>query len=375
MKRLLLLLIILPALASAQLQNLPAGFVLKTYPGNPLVIQFTVGGTDPMPAPITTTLRYGIGLRPLPPENQPALAVSGRTFTASWGTYSPAPGTQYLEVSLGGSVNITGTINSSYFNSSLTSPASFTINYSTTLPITINVATSGVSSAALNLALATKADTGAVYNRSAVGTLLAQRVAVAQYNTDMVSLIGSIGLKAGISDVYTKTVSDGKYKAISYVPAWSEVTGKPGFFSGSYLDLTNRPTIPTVPTVLSAFTNDPGYLTPLTGDSRYLASSYVPAWASITGKPAFFSGAYTDLTGKPFIPATATDVGAYTTSQTDNLLLLRLPVSRVANKAALLTSATGAAHWIETDLDSDFGTPSVSLWDGTKLLTFPTLTR
>lgn len=33
-------------------------------------------------------------------------------------------------------------------------------------------------------------------------------------------------------------------------------------FSGSYNDLTNKPTIPTVPTNVSAFTNDAGYLTP-----------------------------------------------------------------------------------------------------------------
>ena len=31
--------------------------------------------------------------------------------------------------------------------------------------------------------------------------------------------------------------------------------------SGSYDDLTNKPTIPTVPTDVSAFTNDAGYIT------------------------------------------------------------------------------------------------------------------
>lgn len=46
---------------------------------------------------------------------------------------------------------------------------------------------------------------------------------------------------------------------------WAGVTGKPSFAtvatSGSYADLTNKPTIPTVPTKVSAFTNDAGYLT------------------------------------------------------------------------------------------------------------------
>lgn len=32
-------------------------------------------------------------------------------------------------------------------------------------------------------------------------------------------------------------------------------------FSGSYNDLNNKPTIPTVPTNISAFNNDSGYLT------------------------------------------------------------------------------------------------------------------
>lgn len=31
------------------------------------------------------------------------------------------------------------------------------------------------------------------------------------------------------------------YKAITYVPAWAEITGKPDFFSGNYKDLTNKP--------------------------------------------------------------------------------------------------------------------------------------
>ena len=32
-------------------------------------------------------------------------------------------------------------------------------------------------------------------------------------------------------------------------------------FSGDYNDLSNKPTIPTVPTNVSSFTNDAGYLT------------------------------------------------------------------------------------------------------------------
>lgn len=50
-------------------------------------------------------------------------------------------------------------------------------------------------------------------------------------------------LKAETSDVYSKAVSDGLYKPIGYVPDWTDVTGKPSFFSGAYADLTGKPTL------------------------------------------------------------------------------------------------------------------------------------
>jgi len=46
--------------------------------------------------------------------------------------------------------------------------------------------------------------------------------------------------------------------------AWGDITGKPSFAtvatSGSYNDLGNKPTIPTVPTTVSSFTNDSAYV-------------------------------------------------------------------------------------------------------------------
>ena len=58
-------------------------------------------------------------------------------------------------------------------------------------------------------------------------------------------------------------------------------------FSGSYDDLTDQPTIPTVPTNISDFTNDAGYIT----------------------SAAVFSGSYDDLTNKPSIPVNLSDLG------------------------------------------------------------------
>lgn len=53
-------------------------------------------------------------------------------------------------------------------------------------------------------------------------------------------------------------------------------------FSGNYADLAGKPTIPTVPTKVSAFTNDAGYLT-----GYEETDPTVPAWAKAASKPSY----------------------------------------------------------------------------------------
>ena len=43
--------------------------------------------------------------------------------------------------------------------------------------------------------------------------------------------------------------------------SWEDITGKPSLFSGDYNELRNKPTIPVVPTNVSAFVNDSKYIT------------------------------------------------------------------------------------------------------------------
>ena len=62
----------------------------------------------------------------------------------------------------------------------------------------------------------------------------------------------ALGGKADKTDTYTKSQID---DALALKEDVSSA------FSGDYNDLTNKPTIPTVPTNVSAFTNDAGYLT------------------------------------------------------------------------------------------------------------------
>lgn len=136
-------------------------------------------------------------------------------------------------------------------------------------------------------------------------------------------------------------------------------------FSGSYEDLTDKPTIPTVPTNVSAFTNDSGYLTSYTEEDPT-----VPAWAKKSTKPSYTyseisdkptlaavatSGSYNDLTNKPIIPAAQVNSDWNASSGVARILnkptIPTVPtnVSAFNNDAGYLTSFT------ETD-------PTVPTW-------------
>ena len=98
---------------------------------------------------------------------------------------------------------------------------------------------------------------------------------------------------------------------------YEDLTNKPSLFSGNYNDLTNKPTIPTVPTNISAFTNDSGYITGYTetdpvfsaSASAGITSTDITNWNNksdfsgsyndLTNKPTLFSGSYNDLTDTP----------------------------------------------------------------------------
>ncbi len=109
------------------------------------------------------------------------------------------------------------------------------------------------------------------------------------------------------SDLTNKpTLFDGNYNSLSNRPNLAPVAT-----SGNYNDLINKPTIPTVPTYVSAFTNDAGYLTNFTeADPQF--SAWNKDYNDLTNKPTLFSGNYNDLTNKPMIPTLPTNVSAFT---------------------------------------------------------------
>ena len=102
---------------------------------------------------------------------------------------------------------------------------------------------------------------------------------------------------------------------------WSSITDKPTFAtvatSGSYNDLSDKPTIPTVPSVLSAFTNDVGYITGITSSDVVTALGYTPGTSN-------FSGSYNDLSDKPSIPSTASSTSTSTVTPTTQTLVFTL---------------------------------------------------
>jgi hypothetical protein len=96
----------------------------------------------------------------------------------------------------------------------------------------------------------------------------------------------------------------------------------PAGFDGDYNSLINKPTIPVVPTNVSAFTNDVGYLTSfteidgdVTNELQILSISNDTIRLTNGGfvkLPASFDGDYNSLINKPTIPVVPTNVSAFT---------------------------------------------------------------
>ena len=94
--------------------------------------------------------------------------------------------------------------------------------------------------------------------------------------------------------------------------AWDNVSGKPSFAtvatSGSYNDLSNKPTIPSAD---SGLTND-RYVRFDTSSQGLSSTQKSNARANIGAGTSSFSGNYNDLSNKPTIPTVPTNVSAFT---------------------------------------------------------------
>ncbi|MES2023221.1 MAG: hypothetical protein V4439_00905 [Patescibacteria group bacterium] len=134
-----------------------------------------------------------------------------------------------------------------------------------------------------------------------------------QLLTSSTNAVDSVNGKTGVVSLNSDDIAQGatnKYFSGNY----SDLTNLPTLFSGDYNDLTNKPTSLSFDGNFSSLANKP---TTLAGYGITDGNSGSPDWSSITGKPSFatvatsgsysdltnrptlFSGAYSDLTGKP----------------------------------------------------------------------------
>ena len=134
--------------------------------------------------------------------------------------------------------------------------------------------------------------------------------------------------------------NDANYITLEQVPAqvnadWNATEGaaqifnKPELFSGDYNDLSNTPTIPTIPTNVSAFNNDAGYLTGYTETDPQFN-----AWDKD----------YNELINKPTIPTVPTDISVFNNDAgyitMDSVPAIPTNVSAFTNDAGYLTNFT-----------------------------------
>jgi hypothetical protein len=100
---------------------------------------------------------------------------------------------------------------------------------------------------------------------------------IASIESDIATLDGS---KIVYGDLSVTTASASGAGALSYNSSTGVFTFTPAAsgFDGDYNSLTNKPTIPTVPTTVSSFTNDSGYLTSYTETDPVFT-----AWDKSTG--------------------------------------------------------------------------------------------
>ncbi len=154
--------------------------------------------------------------------------------------------------------------------------------------------------------------------------------------------------------------------------------------TGSYNDLTNKPTIPTVPTNVSAFTNDAGYLTAHQSLANYATISYVDTHANNTNihvtatekatwnakQDALTAGTGLSITGTTINHSNSITAGTLTgkaSNTTGNIATITYDaqghLTNVSSTIAYIpfTAGTANQYWRSTGSNAAWTTP-VTAW-------------
>lgn len=119
---------------------------------------------------------------------------------------------------------------------------------------------------------------------------------VQTYGDTRYSLLNHEHVYSDIANLSSYTGFDVRYKSISYVPAWSDITGKPTFAtvatSGAYSDLSGTPSLGSLAalsTIGNAYITDIAW-SKITGPPSFLTTETDPtiyAWAKASVKPSY----------------------------------------------------------------------------------------
>ena len=90
----------------------------------------------------------------------------------------------------------------------------------------------------------------------------------------------------------------------THIHNYSDLEDLPILFSGSYTDLTNKPTIPTS---TSQLTNDSNFVNTTQLNTKANVS-HSHSYTTLEDLPVLFSGSYTDLTDKPTVPSKTSEL-------------------------------------------------------------------
>ena len=139
--------------------------------------------------------------------------------------------------------------------------------------------------------------------------------------------------------------------------------------TGSYNDLTDKPTIPTVPTNISAFVNDAGYITAIPDSMGGISLESDPifsAWDKDYDDlintpdlaPVATSGNYDDLTNKPNLAPVATSGNYNDLTNKPTIPTVPTNISAFVNDAGYLTAIPDSLGGISLETD-----PVFSAWN------------